>query len=657
MSYSVVEGDTLWGIYKRNKAKGNTSSWEDYKTANEEFANGKTMHEGDSVNIPEKTIPDEPAFEEPKVDEKPKEAEKELEVKEEPKSSEEKAQEAVDETKSEKVSNLDKSNCCCMVAPWTIQEEGRDYLLEVTKIVEEKFLNKPIEVSKKEHSNVKDYFQTLKGFLLESKDTGLNYNDILKYLSQTGYELQIIAPIENIKKIKINYNFLRKKCEQNMFLESIQGEKILKENSCLEVNKEGLLNGDFISSNNTHSFIDISDLDDWEIIIGALTSPKKIANKINLYPRIGNKRCTTQPKVNLFIFPSLKVDGTISLKYKPNFKTKKYKTNEFDATERDTHGKPKIKKGRYTEKTQELTVEGGIYGYYGDKTISYTSEKVFGGNEIERRKRKNNLTPRGFFNKIDKVFDVFIRANNAGGRFLNVEIGDIGFSLSIKDYKFIENPNEYNVDYEVNFVLVLMFFNNTKVKVDIVELILLYVARGSYVYKLLSDARIKAKEGKSLKVEVTIELGFFGGSIAFLKASKKIGEPLKLEKVKISPRVGLIAKAVVKAELQIHVVEVGGELGGVGASIDKATIPSQFIWNLGVSFDKDGSHFNSKTSFTGLAIYGMYKVYVKIKESEEGGFFSSVFGKTNTSKEGQVKPIVLAPKWGDAESIAVGIES
>jgi len=32
------------------------------------------------------------------------------------------------------------------------------------------------------------------------------------------------------------------------------------------------------------------------------------------------------------------------------------------------------------------------------------------------------------------------------------------------------------------------------------------------------------------------------------------------------------------------------------------------------------------------------KVYVKIKELEKGGFFSSVFGKTNTSKEGHVKP-------------------
>lgn len=210
-----------------------------------------------------------------------------------------------------------------------------------------------------------------------------------------------------------------------------------------------------------------------------------------------------------------------------------------------------------------------------------------------------------------------------------------------------------------------MFFNNTKVKVDIVELILLYVARGSHVYKILSDARSAAKEGISsekgiklgIKAELTIELGFFGGSIAFLKASKKMGKPLELEKVKISPRVGLIAKAFVKMELEIHVFEVGGEFGGTGASVDKVTIPSQFVWNLGVAFDESGSHFNSKTAFTGLAIYGMYKMYVKIKESEEGGFFSSVFGKTNSSKEGYMKPIVLADKWGDAESIAVGAES
>jgi len=59
MSYTAVDGDSLWRIYERNKAKGSTFDWDDYKKANPEFANGKTMYAGDSVNIPQKVIPDE----------------------------------------------------------------------------------------------------------------------------------------------------------------------------------------------------------------------------------------------------------------------------------------------------------------------------------------------------------------------------------------------------------------------------------------------------------------------------------------------------------------------------------------------------------------------------------------------------------------------
>jgi len=652
MNYTAVRGDSLWGIYKRNKAKGNTHSWGDYKAANPNFKDGQTMHPGDSITIPEKIIPDE--------------IETETEEPIKKKDSVEEAKEAVDETPNEPENHIDKADCCCMVAPWTIKEEGRDYTLYVTKEAEEKLIDKTIKVSKKEISNVKTYRETLKDFIMNSAPPTMTYEEVKRYLSATGYELQIVSPEKGkSKKIIIEHKFLKKKCEKSMILESVQGQMVLKENDTIEIDSLGKIKGKFLpnTSSQQNKYIDVDKLSDWEIILGALFSPKKIVNKVKIYP-IG-KTCNHQPTANLFIFPSMKIDGALTLKYKPDFKSKKYITDEFDKAKRDTHGNPKIKKGRFTQRTQEVTVDGGIHGYFGDKTISYAYEKVFGGTEIERKKRKNTLTPRGFFNKIDKVFDVFIRANNAGGRFLNIEIGDIGFSLSIKDYKFIENVNEYNADYAVNFVLVIMLFNNTKVKVDIVELILLYVARSSYVYKILSDGRHDIKEGKSWdigikvggKAEIIIELGFFGGSIVFFKASKNIGEPLKLEQAKISPRVGLIAKAFVKIELQIHVFELGGELGATGASVDKATLPSQFIWNIGVDFDKEGSHFTSKTSFTGLALYGMYKIYVKIKESESSGFFSSVFGKSTPSREKHMEPIILAPKWGDADAVAVGAEN
>lgn len=113
MSYSVVQGDSLWGIYKRNKAKGNTSSWDDYKKANPEFADGQMMHPGDSVSIPNETIPKN-EFDEPKEKVEVKEETKKEPV-EKNKMSEEKAEEAVDETKNEPVKNSEATNCPFLV--------------------------------------------------------------------------------------------------------------------------------------------------------------------------------------------------------------------------------------------------------------------------------------------------------------------------------------------------------------------------------------------------------------------------------------------------------------------------------------------------------------------------------------------------------------
>jgi len=100
MSYSVVKGDSLWGIYIRNKAKGNTYSWSDYKKANPNYANGQTMHVGDQVNIPQKIIPDESSKVKPKVKEK---------------KPVEKAKEAVNKTKNEPIKNSEATSCRCKI--------------------------------------------------------------------------------------------------------------------------------------------------------------------------------------------------------------------------------------------------------------------------------------------------------------------------------------------------------------------------------------------------------------------------------------------------------------------------------------------------------------------------------------------------------------
>jgi len=404
-----------------------------------------------------------------------------------------------------------------------------------------------------------------------------------------------------------------------------------------------------------------------------LFSPKKIVNKVKIYP-IG-KTCNHQPTANLFIFPSLKIDGTLTLKYKPDFKTKKYITDEFHKTDRDINGQAKVDKNKFIKNTKEWTVSNGIYGYYGDRTISYDFENVFGGKETEKTltskktsrkgiKRKTTFTPTLFLNTVDNIFDIFKRANNAGGRFLNIEMGDIGFSLSVKDYKFMENSSEYNVDYEMNLILVLMFFNNTKVKIDIVELILLYVSRGGQLYRMLSDGRQKLSDGihdksnqLNFKPEVIIELGFFGGTIAYLKAAKKMNKPIELTAAKVSPRVGLIAKAVVKIELKIYFVEAGGEFGGIGASVDKATVPSQLKLDIGIEIIKGEMTWKAEPSFSGLAIYGMWKLYVKVKESEKPSWLPSFFKKTDNSMSGHIEPIVLAKKMGNFDAVAVGAEN
>lgn len=119
--------------------------------------------------------------------------------------------------------NSEAANCCCMVAPWEVIEEGRGYHLEVTEVGKGKGLNgTEIDVSKKlEYSNKED----------------------------KKFELHIVAPPADkygkvtYKKVTSKHKFLKKECDLKMLVKSGKIEKSIPEGGSFEIDTNGNIKG------------------------------------------------------------------------------------------------------------------------------------------------------------------------------------------------------------------------------------------------------------------------------------------------------------------------------------------------------------------------------------------------------------------------------
>jgi len=114
------------------------------------------------------------------------------------------------------------ANCCCMIAPWIIVEDGRSYQLKVTKTKEQEIMGKTKIVSDKEEPSNKE---------------------------KNSYELHIVAPPADkdgnvtYKKITSKHKFLKKECDLKMLVKRGDIEKPISEGGSFEIDSDGQIKG------------------------------------------------------------------------------------------------------------------------------------------------------------------------------------------------------------------------------------------------------------------------------------------------------------------------------------------------------------------------------------------------------------------------------
>ena len=135
------------------------------------------------------------------------------------------AEEELENKKDQSISNLENSNCCCMLEEWIIEEKDRKFKLEVVK--EEKEII-PLQESK--NNNPRAYKE--------------NYHK-----NNSKYVLYVVtspaSPNGNVtyKEITTNHKFKKKNCDLKILAKKGNQELYLKEGEVLKIDS----NGDIIS--------------------------------------------------------------------------------------------------------------------------------------------------------------------------------------------------------------------------------------------------------------------------------------------------------------------------------------------------------------------------------------------------------------------------
>jgi len=524
--------------------------------------------------------------------------------------------------------NSEAANCCCMVAPWEVIEEGRGYHLEVTEVGKGKGLNgTEIDVSKKlEYSNKED----------------------------KKFELHIVAPPADkdgkvtYKKVTSKHKFLKKECDLKMLVKSGKIEKSIPEGGSFEIDTNGNIKG--AMGGNCEQEADKGFLSDYEIILKSIFNPKSISEKINILPA-GSNKCNSQPKVDLYVFPFTKYSGTVRIKYS------KERKQPVDKRSIRTHNK--------TTSGWEFSVN--LKGQYGTRIFNLspieiekkgiTSKEKYDAKEKEKASNLDKKLGRSeshLLGRIEKVMYYFTEADKENKKYFeklkeksteeaqacakhypvfSFDPGTTGIMLGVTGYETQEYPINYMVGKKYNVTLKLNFLTDANIKVDILSLLI--SRAGGKARKLLSSIRLEACKGwHGIKGEIVVEMSLIGGGTMKFDLKQELSKPLKVYG-NGSVKLGLIAKVSAKAEADVWFVTVSGEMSGTMASAINQAVPAGYEFTLGYFPNKNDGCWKAGFVGSGLALYYVLKGNIGIKKDDstdntnDDGFGYSASGQAS----------------------------
>ncbi len=578
------------------------------------------------------------------------------------------------------------SECCCMIAPWEIVEEGRSYTLKITKTKEQRFDTTTRTLPEpQEHTDIK----------------------------RRRYVLHIVAPEPDekgdvtYKEITSNHTFLQKRCDLKVLVRSGDKEFSLTEGGSFKIDSDGNIKAVMelsCTKRLTRSQIDPDDYKtlagyikaleedvspeerekeikiyletlklqeietaeektDMEMALGALFNPEKIAKEIRLLPD-GSSKCKDS-NVYLLVYPYTKVDGGFSFAYKKAAKT----------AVAGSRSRLKVTRA-------EVKVGGKLSLYHGTDVIRIdASQSVGGGSYIRKRKRQYNErgAGRSIFGTMETILNYFKEIEEAQNRYnlskgrgssavkkhalFKFDPGSTGFTVTVKEHELKEIDDDFTIDYASDITLDLQVLDGVSITVDCIEFLILCAgAQAPYVAHLLSSARDRLDKGvgwkeANLKGGATVELRVNGGLKSRLKWKKEPGRSIRIEENRFAGTVGLRAEASIYVEGKLLFLSFKGEAGGSAASAIKPTIPSQLTFKASLKEEDNTLKIGGGIDFTGLALYYVLKGSLDYKKDEENkGNGDGILGSrspgaktTLSAEETGGKPIVLFEAWQESE--------
>jgi hypothetical protein len=578
------------------------------------------MYEGDSINIPQKIIPDETENQEPEV------------AKKEPV---EEAKKAVEETPNEADKNSDATDCCCMVAPWKIEQEGRNYTLDMTEL----YVNP-------------DGSKTARELISKEQD-------------KKEHELYVIAPPRKdgamqFKKINVNYEFMRKnqKCELMMLAESEKYREDVEVKSFFEINSLGRLKGaEHIKSdkieelNFPHKSIDgegsksyryhekkqeldrlyaqykretkpfwkdyiLGQIENKEIelemflgvydentiregsikhLIYNILGLNGISNVIEVYPW-GSNKCKTQLVAEIHVLQKSVYKGEVTASFASQYTTAK-------AAKRESKQRNEridiVRKGfRYTGK---IDYEYGDTHYILDGAIGKNLDAE-GNKTTDNVKRKftKRVNAQDIFKKQkSKVAKVIGFLDGLGGS-TSINTGVTKFTLKVEG-SHDEDPDGYELQKVItNFEIELALFDGSSFSVDMLAWAL---KKGGPIGNLLALAKGYAEDkGQELKVEFSMG-GKLSGSLKYTRTDPKKSWLVDSE-AKINGSINLEIIASIKIDGSVLWIKV--TVGAYIKSGSKATEENKTEISAAITAkvnEKDELLVNGSFEFNGLTIY------------------------------------------------------